>query len=408
MARLRLRAIPVLGIGVWARGSRALGQHPWRSLSAGRTLAAGAVLTGLALLGASVPASAQALTWSVVSSPNPGTSSNFLYGVSCASAGTCTAVGFKGSATLVESWNGTSWSVVPSPSPGSGDVFGGVSCASAAACTAAGGYYNSSDVPTTLVESWNGTSWSVVPSPNPGSGGSTLSGVSCVSAAACTAVGTKTSGVNFVPRTLIESWNGTSWSAVPSPNRGSDGDPLSGVSCVSAAACTAVGPQTSGVGCVRRTLIESWNGTSWSVVPSPSPGSGDDLGGVSCVSAAACTAVGYYSIGSGHKTLIESWDGTSWSVVPSPNVAPNDYLDGVSCASTAACTAVGYYFAKNGDRKTLIESWNGTSWSVVPSPNLLHNDHLYGVSCASAAGCTAVGYYYDPSRTLIESGTASG
>jgi hypothetical protein len=30
------------------------------------------------------------------------------------------------------------------------------------------------------------------------------------------------------------------------------------------------------------------------------------------------------------------------------------------------------------------------------------------VSCASAAGCTAVGYYYDPSRTLIESGTASG
>jgi hypothetical protein len=356
MARLRLRAIPVLGIGVWARGSRALGQHPWRSLSAGRTLAAGAVLTGLALLGASVPASAQALTWSVVSSPNPGTSSNFLYGVSCASAGTCTAVGFKGSATLVESWNGTSWSVVPSPSPGSGDVFGGVSCASAAACTAAGGYYNSSDVPTTLVESWNGTSWSVVPSPNPGSGGSTLSGVSCVSAAACTAVGTKTSGVNFVPRTLIE----------------------------------------------------SWNGTSWSVVPSPSPGSGDDLGGVSCVSAAACTAVGYYSIGSGHKTLIESWDGTSWSVVPSPNVAPNDYLDGVSCASTAACTAVGYYFAKNGDRKTLIESWNGTSWSVVPSPNLLHNDHLYGVSCASAAGCTAVGYYYDPSRTLIESGTASG
>jgi hypothetical protein len=367
-------------------------------------LPAGAVLAGLALLGASVPASAQALTWSVVPSPSPGTST-FLYGVSCASAGTCTAVGFQDGTTLVESWNGTSWSVVPSPSSG---VLFGVSCTSAAACTAAGAYGNSSDNPTTLVESWNGTSWSVVPSPSPGSGGNTLSGVSCVSAAACTAVGNKTDSTDLLPKTLIESWNGTRWSVVPSPNRGSDGDPLSGVSCVSLAACTAVGTKSIGVGFVPRTLIESWNGTSWSVVPSPSPGSGDGFGGVSCVSAAACTAVGFYSVGNDHKTLIESWNGTSWSVVPSPSPGSGGDFGGVSCVSAAACTAVGVYFAKNGDRKTLIESWNGTSWSVVPSPNLLHNDHLYGVSCASAAGCTAVGYYYDPSRTLIESGTASG
>ena len=359
MARLQLRAISVLGIGVWARRSRVL-EHPRRSLPAGRALSVGAVLTGLALLGASVPASAQALTWSVV----------------------------------------------PSPSPG---ALSGVSCTSAAACTAVGDYGNSSDNPTTLVESWNGTSWTVVPSPSPGSSANGLSGVSCVSAAACTAVGSRADSTDLLPKTLIESWNGASWSVVPSPNRGSDGDPLSGVSCVSLAACTAVGTKSIGVNFVPRTLIESWNGTSWSVVPSPNPGSGDDLGGVSCVSAAACTAVGYYFIGdAGRKTLIESWNGISWSVVPSPNLVLSDYLDGVSCASAAACTAVGLYFAKNGDRRTLIESWNGISWSVVPSPNLLHNDHLYGVSCASAAGCTAVGYYYDPSRTLIESGTASG
>src|SRR5580704_342160 len=68
MTRLRLRAIPVLRITVWARGSRALGRRPRRSLPAGRRLPAGAVLTGLALLGASVPASGQTLTWSLVPS----------------------------------------------------------------------------------------------------------------------------------------------------------------------------------------------------------------------------------------------------------------------------------------------------------------------------------------------------
>ncbi len=152
--RLRLRTIPVLGIAVWARGSRALERRTRRSLPAGRTLPAGAVLTGLALLGASVPASAQTLTWSVVPSPSPGTSSNFLYGVSCASAAACTAVGskasFGGTTTLIESWNGTSWSVVTSPNPLHNDHLEGVSCASAAGCTAVGYYRYTSG---TLIES---------------------------------------------------------------------------------------------------------------------------------------------------------------------------------------------------------------------------------------------------------------
>jgi hypothetical protein len=95
---------------------------------------------------------------------------------------------------------------------------------------------------------------------------------------------------------------------------------------------------------------------SWSVVPSPN-GRGsllNELEGVSCVSAAACTAVGFYQ-DSRHvlRTLAESWNGTSWSVVPSPNVGPSsdNYLGGVSCVSAAACTAAG------GSREaTLIES----------------------------------------------------
>jgi hypothetical protein len=67
---------------------------------AGRWLPAGAVMTGLVLLGGAVPASAQTLTWSVVHSPNRRAGGNFLdtrgdflNGVSCVSADFCMAAG---------------------------------------------------------------------------------------------------------------------------------------------------------------------------------------------------------------------------------------------------------------------------------------------------------------------------
>jgi hypothetical protein len=97
------------------------------------------------------------------------------------------------------------------------------------------------------------------------------------------------------------------WSVVPSPSR--PGPELTRVSCGSAAACTAVGTYHPGGGSHTKTLILSLDGTSWSVVPSPSPGPEfNRLDGVSCVSAAACTAVGTQDINNlaASRTLIES------------------------------------------------------------------------------------------------------
>ncbi len=337
-------------------------------------------------------------TWSLV--PTTNQTRSILNGVSCVSATDCTAVGSVSNApeTLVESWNGTAWSVVPSPNPGSGDnILYGVSCVSATACTAVGvsiqkvtgGGRRSK----TLVESWNGTAWSVVPSPNPGSGNDSLFGVSCVSATDCTAVGSSDNTA------LVESWNGTAWSVVPSPNAAGSGNELLAVSCVSATACTAVGEYLNAED-NQRTLAESWNGTAWSVVPSPNKGSGENyLTGVSCVSATDCTAVGTGSKDRS-RTLAESWDGTAWSVVPSPNrgSGSGDFLTGVSCVSATACTAVGRYFpASHGDGlRTLVESWNGTAWSAVSTPNKVSGsgrNYLDGVSCVPATACNAVGYY---------------
>src|SRR5690348_14522381 len=109
MAMIRRRAILVSGIGVWARGSRAFVPGARGFLLTGGMLPTGAVLAGLALLGASAPVGAQTLTWSVVPSPSPGFQENRLVGVSCVSVGACMAVGTFANTpgvtrTLTERW----------------------------------------------------------------------------------------------------------------------------------------------------------------------------------------------------------------------------------------------------------------------------------------------------------------
>ena len=269
--------------------------------------------------------------------------------------------------SLAELWNGARWSVVPSPRPGSDSELHGVSCTFAGTCTAVGFYATGVGVVRTLAESWNGARWSVMPSPNPGTAGSIrdLRSVSCTSAAACMATGNYFTRRHGPGRTLAESWNGTRWALLPSPSRGSDSY-LQGVSCTSAEACTATGYSTiGGPGGPERTLAESWNGTRWALVPSPSPHPGYDseLASVSCVSAASCTATGS-SIGNQALTLIESWNGTRWSVVPSPGRGNASYLTGVSCTSASACTATGQTDNSREGSRTLIES--GTASRPVP------------------------------------------
>jgi hypothetical protein len=69
--------------------------------------------------------------------------------------------------------------------------------------------------------------------------------------------------------------------------------------------------------------LEHFNGTSWSVVSSPSPGLGEDvLAGVTALAPSNVWAVGFYAkdvdTDRPTKTLIEHRDGSSWKVVSSP------------------------------------------------------------------------------------------
>ena len=194
--------------------------------------------------------------WAIQPTPNPrGALNSHLFGVSCVSAGGCIAVGeytngAGNTGTLTERWNGRRWAILATPNPRAhaSHLFG-VSCVSAGACTAVGDYISyAGGVATTetLAERWDGASWAIQATPNPSFDVSRLINVSCVSAGACTAVGDYTDfDVNDV--TLAERWDGTSWAIQATPNaRGAQTSYQNGVSCVSAGPCTAVGDHGSG------------------------------------------------------------------------------------------------------------------------------------------------------------------
>jgi len=260
-----------------------------------------------------------------------------------------------------------------------------VACPSGHSCFAVGSYAVGS-AQNALVEHWNGSGWGILASATPhNANGLGLTGVACPNTKSCFAVGSFSTSTTT--NTLAEHWNGSSWSVEPSPNPGgSTAASLRGVSCPAAKSCFAVGVFVAGS--TTKTLAEHWNGSSWGLETSKNPGGATSatLTSVSCPATKSCFAVGNYSPGSGAKTLAEHWNGSSWSTEPTSNPSSASSLNGVSCPNTKSCFAVG-----NSTVKNLIEHWNGSGWGKMSSPSPKLVDHAAGVSCPSARICFAVG-----------------
>ena len=265
-----------------------------------------------------------------------------------------------------------------------------------------------------LVETWNGTSWTLNATPPlPAGDGGGFFDISCVNGSDCWAVGTElneSAGGGNPIGTLIENWNGTAWSIVPSPTptgAGVAGAILQSVSCTSASSCMAVGYSTGGsMGLNLNDLIEQWNGAAWTIVPGPPTGQTyDQLTNVQCLAADDCWAVGnagpkqqssnflpiFPGGAPGDQGLIEHWDGTTWSVVPSvTEPSPNGgYLNGLACVTDTDCWASGATTDDTGTASgILMESWNGSSWTdisaSVPEPKPATGAILSSISCVSA------------------------
>ena len=212
-----------------------------------------------------------------------------------------------------------------------------------------------------------------------------------------------------LPQTLIEHFDGTSWSIVPSPdqlnaNGAATTNELVAVSADSATDVWAVGwyVDVNAYGYpVDQLLVEHYDGTSWSLASAaaspfdaPSPrASQNQFLGVTASSPTDVWAVGQYHSGSTAETLVEHFNGTAWTEVasPSPGTSAN-VLTAVALDGAGGVDAVGY--TSNGTvDQTLVEHYDGTAWSIVASPDTSTtlSNQLAGVTATSATDIWAVG-----------------
>lgn len=282
--------------------------------------------------------------------------------VSCVSSTFCMAVGPTKSLTPPipvepsELWNGNSWGYVSMPVPELPGTLTSVSCVTATFCMAVG--YTPAGA---FADDWNGSSWSLTTVAAAADGYGLLASVDCLNTTDCQAVGQDGDALTFA-----EQWNGANWSIVPtqtvstSPQNG-----LSSLSCSGPTDCIAVGSQTF------QPLAEQFNGSSWSIMPTPDPSNGyGDLISVSCPSSSFCVAAGstFLSAASGGETpLLESWDGSTWTMDASPVAAVpglDSLLNAVDCYSTSSCVAVGV-----GSTAPLAFDYQDGEWMVAQGPS---------------------------------------
>ncbi len=351
--------------------------------------------------------------WSRTISPNVGE----LFHVDAISANDVWAVGaFQSNTTTVSlHWDGSVWSRIPSPNPSNGyggaerNVLHSIEAISANDVWAVGytGYDDGTGGQyTTLAMHWNGVEWRVVPTPpNLGTGPNFLLALSAASTNDVWAVGNYYTIYNQVSYTLILHWNGTNWSITPSPSTTETHRYLYGVKAIPGGDVWSVGehgPSPGGYGYNKQALVQRWNGAQWTLVSTPVEEYSSTLRGAAALSPNRAWAVGNYTSPDGStRALFEVWQGFVWQSHRVTVDAPGS-LSAVAAVSQVDAWAVGYYTDQGVD-KTLAVRYNGDVADQRNTPNVgVYSNYLTSVEVVSATDVWAVSYYQltsDPSQT---------
>lgn len=211
------------------------------------------------------------------------------------------------------------------------------------------------------------TPFRIVPSPVVGSGGGpSLRASTAISANDVWAVG-ESENSSYQTQSLAEHWNGSAWSVVPTPQIFRS--QFTAVSAASSTDVWAIG--TSGGGQQDVPFTEHWNGKTWSVVPLKDPTATNNnvlFTGVKAISPTNVYAIGAYQGYQDPVQFIEHWNGSSWKVLANPFdfVIPS----GIDASSAGDIWIVGQQRYGPGG---FTEHFNGTTWSVVATPTRMIN-----------------------------------
>jgi hypothetical protein len=316
----------------------------------------------------------------VVATPNGNKSNSSIF---AASASSPTDIWGVGDSTM--HFNGSKWTAFPAPLiNGENSAFlQGVVDISPTEAWAVGNVTDGANLGQ-IIERWNGTKWTLFPNPTllPNSQAD-LFAMTSTSATDIWAVGNLVQDLGnggALSFNLFEHWNGMAWT--PTLINTSTFEALTGVSEDAANDAWAVGWVAPFGDGQNGTLAINWNGTNWVSAATPKNlGEGpNQLNAVVALAPDNAWAVGFSTPGRAEEsatlTLILHWDGTTWSVVPSPNVGPksesqSNRLLGITANSPNDIWAFGSYFASDGSghQMTLLLHYDGTNWTIAPSPN---------------------------------------
>ena len=331
-------------------------------------------------------------------------SQSWLNDLSCASAGSCMAVGYyyqpglspHSNRALAYQFTGGSWvqESVPQMEGVNWPELRGVSCPASNACVAVGDEWVSEGGYRPLVVRWDGSSWTTEPLTAPaGTQEVELTDVSCIGSQAqeCMAVGFRKDASGVWINYSAEFVNGA-WSNLSTPTaEGSTRSELKGVACVSLSSCVAVGWFTPGDGSASiRPFSMKMSSGSWQYQGRTWIGY---LEGVTCTSGESCMAVGENFSALGPTT--EQLNGSSWAepvAVNTPDVG-SGYFSGVSCVSDKDCMAVGSGWIEGSNAEvTLSAKFDGNEWSerTTPWESEVAPSELADVECF-VAECLTVG-----------------
>ncbi len=242
------------------------------------------------------------------------------------------------------------------------------------------GYYAASQsMVQPLISHWNGMKWSIVKSPT-FPHGALLSSVAAYSTTYATAVG-RIFDANDNPLSLIENWDGKKWTP-ESPGRYGLCGPDSKHCTLSAVAFLSapVNPPMTYIMDNRDVLhveitdllVRQDTKAPWTYVKTEKPqGATTTILNSFSFAGKDLLGIGFSQVGtSSDQSLIEHYDGKSFSIQSTPHLGKESFLTGVAYSPKAGAIAVGGYLDTNNVESPYALGYNGVGWTKMRPPNL--------------------------------------
>lgn len=316
-----------------------------------------------------------------------------------------------------------------------------MSCPQAGYCTAVGGYADGLSRGQGLLLTQRRSSWRVAvqaplpvdaafdplnPAKNTG-----LTGVSCVAAGECTAVGVYTDRANEDRGVMLTEhhshWQRGDAAGLPGnaqrPRKGhratADNMVLLSVGCVSVGNCYAVGNYVTDANTLQGLIVTEHDGHWRTGRPAPLPAGATVRGQqavlytITCVRGGGCLAAGSYKdLNGAQQGLLLSEHSGVWQVAgaahPPTGAGSDPHVTPITlaCVATGSCAVAGdYQDGRNNSLGLLLSTssgvWTPATAATLPAnaaPPTSYNAQttvLGALSCAALGDCAAVGSYTD-------------